>query len=123
MTDQKIIERLAEFVDLVPIVVDFTNRKVKMYTSKNDKRKRVRFNPLENWNHWRECEEKVMEYDKKNNEKLLIKMTAGTAEEKTRILSYTNDIAAFVGFMLLDYIESDLSTRCNALVSVLPKNE
>ena len=65
---------------------------------------RFRFKPYENWNHWRQIEEKFLKE---------------TSEEWSIFMKfmdlYDNDIGR--------YLATDLPIRCEDLVSVLPKKD
>ncbi len=74
-----------------------------------DNAKSFRFDPLKNWNHWRQVEEKVMETEGLLA-RLIIKFNKGVKQK---------GLAEFVSFY--NYMKADLPTRCKALVSVLPK--
>jgi len=64
------------------------------------------WNPLTNWNHWRQVEEKVME-----DEELWGALVKECSASATRYLEKWSPY---------EYIMTDLHTRCKALVSVLP---
>jgi len=63
------------------------------------------WNPLKDWNHWRQVEEKIME-----DGDLFGKL----------VMSFGKDL---FGQNIIKYLQADLPTRCKALCSVLPKKD
>jgi len=95
MNEQQTKERLAEFMGWEKKNVMFKNGTTECFIGNNDVRPCSLWNPLTDWNHWRQVEEKVME-----DEELVYKFIRDFA---------TTDI----------YMKADLPTRCKALVAVL----
>ena len=103
ITDQEIIQRLALFMGWTSDISNHGVPSWKFLINDNDYQwidKRF-WNPLSDWNHWRQVEEKVME-----DEELWEK--------------YWNMLWADNGFNnVLAGMKADLPTRCKALISVL----
>jgi len=95
MNDQQIIERLAEWLDSLPRESEYQQEFFEMMHQG--------WNPLTDWNHWRQVEEKVLK-------------TKGLTEKFQSFFSVqSNHVYA--------YMAADLPLRCKALISVLSKNE
>lgn len=95
MTNQEIITKLAEFMGYG---YDLASEG---YVWDPEEDKQVRFNPLKDWNAWRQVEEKVM-------------------EDRNLWGKFTEEYEGG-GWALRDYMKEDLLTRCKALISILPK--
>jgi hypothetical protein len=98
MTDTEIIERLA--IEVVGRT-DFPQDKPGIYD---------RWNPLTDWNHWRQVEEKVME-----NQTLWLEFrrqyNLWSKQDDFRADNYDHHWKV--------YMKADLPTRCRALLSAL----
>ena len=107
MTDAEIIEKLAKFMSWKKVSTCCDREPSKFPTICEGCHEHSCFsykeNPLKDWNHWRQVEEKVME-----DSETLIKMIREIGSHIT-------------GDSLTQYIISDLPTRCSALVSVLDR--
>ena len=82
-------------------------------------RKAMQMAKNNDWRLWRECEEKVMKYDKENDTHLLTDLMKGTATKRTLKVGDEGDHLRYFGYIAFDYIKSDLPTRCKAFVKVL----
>lgn len=112
MTDQQIIERLAEFTG-----VNLDTYGMRFYNESNPAGDTVdlgkddvkillgSWNPLKDWNHWRQVEEKVME-----DESLFHLWITRIDQPPASSVSW-------------HYAKADLPTRCKSLVSVLPSED
>jgi len=125
MTDTEIIERLAEFMGwkaeeceqhmlkqglyehLGSKLCWSTGKMIKTSGTRPDWKEQVDYNwnPLKDWNHWRQVEEKLME-----DWRLMRKFFE----------SYQDGYAQFRNDSIEKYLQADLPTHCKALVSVLP---
>ncbi len=117
MTDQEIIERLAKFMDWMPCAdvfkgdLGWINKDIKegIPFTEDCIKAPVDWNPLKDWNHWRQVENKIME----NNNIWADFM--GTFD-----VSYLPEQSC-PDTTVLKYCLAGLPTRCKALISVLPK--
>ena len=106
LTDQQIIERLAEFMGWTKLYTDRGfdwKGEYKIMADGND------WNPLQDWNHWRQVEEKMME-DVGDNDTYY--------REYLKYFECPN-----ADDCIVLYMKADLPTRCKALVSVLQDSQ
>jgi len=112
MTDEKIIERLAMFMGgRIEIMEDQIGSKrpflVKEQTV-NGRKGAFVFEPMKDWNDWRQVDEKVME-DRTLSRRYIVRLEK---ELGIRWKPYTINFFKIISLV-------DLPTRCKALVSVL----
>ncbi len=102
MTDQQIIERLAEFLGWE--LTDAYNNGVEcdLMVKRGDKYDLIG-SPLKSWDTWRQVEEKIME-DEELTKKWFFHLAS---------IEFPKEIPCMV------ILKADLPTRCNALISVL----
>jgi len=108
MSDREIIDRLAKYLEW------HTEKHCGEYswwtkdgsptflTHDNDDYESISFNPLKDWNHWRQVEEKMME-----DAELLTEFCLKFSRIGERMSSHPL------------YMAADLPTRCKALLSIL----
>lgn len=121
LTDDQIIERLAtDVIGWTLVEEEEYQRRLKEYEDdpwlKNNEYRRAIlpqiFNPLTDWNHWRQVEEKIME-DRKILESY-IEEVVGVLLTR-HIVEFQKGNFSSAALMLL----ADLPTRCKALLAAL----
>ena len=107
--DTKIIERIATFMGWDWSTDESTDDEdITLYFTRgrNDTIhvKAENWNPLQDWNHWRQVEERIM--------------------ESPIILSkFLQNLSTDNKLKIEDYMKSTLSDRCTALLNTLPKDD
>ena len=105
MTDQEIIERLAEFMGWGGARIDLDG----VWMLKTRSLGGFYWNPLKDWNHWRQVELKIME-----DAYILRNFFNAIPRQGYELCEDCENLEANL------YLLTDLPARCKALISILP---